>query len=362
MKLPFTFGLRLVYRLFLPGLILALGFSPSFFLFFRDISEFARFEWVIVTAVLMLGWLISISDMHIYMIFEGRRYWPNSIKSWFISREERRLQKLLNLEKKVQQECARLEGDYRKLKDDLSHDQNQCNKSKLESEVKKRKIKLNLARSRNAEIAVEIRRFPVDEEYVEEAQYPTRLGNLIAAYEQYPDRAYGADGVFYWYRINLELSNEFRSEIDEMQSAADGTLYSSFSLILVGLVNCLSAGILAWFSQSHGVEPTDATQELMELAVWVLTSGVVVGWVILRVSLHLHASFGEHFKALFDKYLPVISVDSSLEELVRYVDDKDFKKWSARRRYISAWRYLHNYRIKVDSPEGSKLIRPSDHE
>ena len=43
------------------------------------------------------------------------------------------------------------------------------------------------------------------------AEWPTRLGNAIAAFEQYSDNRYGLDAIFYWPRIwiNLRMGSEF---------------------------------------------------------------------------------------------------------------------------------------------------------
>jgi len=97
--------------------------------------------------------------MHIYMALEGRRYWPCWLRKLFLCAEESRL--------------LMLREDF--------------NASKNTDHVK------------YVELSVELRRFPLNDAGDFIARYPTRLGNLLTAYEEYPLRVYGMDSVFYWY-------------------------------------------------------------------------------------------------------------------------------------------------------------------
>src|ERR1700745_1633879 len=94
MKLPFDFGLKLIFRLLVPGFILSLGFLPllNFILSLYHWTD--KFDYIFVLLLIFLGWLIVISDMWVYMIFEGRRGWPAFLRRNFIRREKLRLSKL----------------------------------------------------------------------------------------------------------------------------------------------------------------------------------------------------------------------------------------------------------------------------
>src|SRR4051812_49479200 len=103
-------------------------------------------------------------DMPIYMVAEGRRFWPAWLRGWCLAAERGRLARLL-----TGRQEARARGDRREVQ----------------------------------ERDVEIRGFPCDPNGVPTAQFPTRLGNLLTAFETYPDRKYGMDGVFAWPRLWL---------------------------------------------------------------------------------------------------------------------------------------------------------------
>jgi hypothetical protein len=75
------------------------------------------------------------------------------------------------------------------------------------------------------------------------------------------------------------------------------------------------------------------------------------GYGLYRLSLHLHAQFGETFKAVFDlhrKNLPVEETFSDiLDEIVNLTGQPGIKAASPRQQYRAIWRYLHNYRVKL---------------
>ncbi|MBV8911549.1 MAG: hypothetical protein JOZ05_00765, partial [Acetobacteraceae bacterium] len=94
MKLPFDLGPKLVFRLGLPGLVLAIATVPLVFAFARAIRvDVDRLEVIALPAVFW-GWIISLSDMPIYMLYEGRRFWPKLARKWGIEHETQRLKAL----------------------------------------------------------------------------------------------------------------------------------------------------------------------------------------------------------------------------------------------------------------------------
>ena len=64
------------------------------------------------------------------------------------------------------------------------------------------------------ELWSEIRQFPADEHDHYIATRPTKMGNILASYEDYPDSRYGMDSVFYWHRLWLIVDKDTREEID----------------------------------------------------------------------------------------------------------------------------------------------------
>ena len=185
------------------------------------------------------------------MIKEGRRYWPKLLWNYFKSLEEKRLKRILRETKS---------SDIRKY---------------LEASVK-------------------LRRFPMENNGNYYVEFPTRIGNLIAAYEMYPKRSYGMDSIFYWYRIWLTLDQDLREEIDNQQALADSTIYVIAALNLCGLLCIIYALLQMINNQLIKILPNEY------LLVGLAILAFIVSYCIYRFSLHIHASFGEIFKSVFD--------------------------------------------------------------
>lgn len=202
MKLPFSFGINLLFRLVFPGIVLALVLAPGIEALLRwSDNQVEPLAYVPAVAVL-LGWLLSLCDMPIYMIYEGRRFWPQPLLRRGIRREQRRLERL-------------------QRKADEALDQGD--------------------RGRYVELSIQIAQFPLDERGERHATMPTRLGNLICEYELYPRQKYGLDSVFFFYRIWVTIPEDLREEIDGKQAAVDGALYTACVLLLAAPVFAIYA-------------------------------------------------------------------------------------------------------------------------
>ena len=156
MKLPFDFSIKFIFRLVFPGAILAAALAPLVHAILRILGIYFKFEYIFPIEVIVWGWAIAISDMHIYMLFEGRRYWPPLLRQLLIRNQERRLKRLSDIV---------------------------LNRSPPD-------------RRRFLEAGVEYGLYPIDEEGTAKVALPTRLGNIIEGYETYPKVKYGLDGIF----------------------------------------------------------------------------------------------------------------------------------------------------------------------
>jgi hypothetical protein len=314
MKLPFEFGTKFIFRLVLPGLTLALLTLQPMAAIIAVLGWQVTQEVLVGVLAVVYGWLIVIADMHIYIWFEGRRYWPGLLRRCFCWDEFARL---VALRKSVRRNRPR---NWRK---------------NTKSPADERAYR---------EASVELRRFPIDEatgKYT--APYPTRLGNLITAYEEYPNRIYGLDVAFYWPRLWIVLPADVREELDAMQALADSTVYMSFVLYVGGAVN-----LIGWL-----ISPVFAVTEYRDPMLGIIGGSCVgVGYILYHVSLHLHAQYGEFFKATFDVHACKIDLSAAaaiLDNLLRANKKKERNK--------ILWRYLHNYRIKDDA--SGRILTPA---
>ena len=94
MKLPFDFSIKLVFRLVFPGAILAAALVPGLHALLRAFGPNIKFGYLFPIEVIAWGWVIVVSDMRIYMLFEGRCYWPSPIRKLLIWCQQLRLKRL----------------------------------------------------------------------------------------------------------------------------------------------------------------------------------------------------------------------------------------------------------------------------
>ena len=214
MKFPFDFNITLIFRLVFPGVVLATAALPFFLGFFDWVGLLGGTK---ITVSLLLpvlavifGWLIVLCDSPIYMFLEGRGYSPAFIRELMQKRQVRRLQ---DIQERYLQ---------------------------LSQEGKKR---------RAAEVNLKKLDFPINDDGEFYAGMPTRLGNLLYAYETYSKTAYGLDSIFYWSRLWVVLDKDLRGAIDETQAIADSAVYVCFACYASGLIVMLYA--MGGFAVQH---------------------------------------------------------------------------------------------------------------
>ncbi len=308
MKLPFEFNLKLFFRLLLPGFLLAIGFFPLIKTLLDHAWKGISDAYILTFSAIILGWLVVVLDMPIYIAFEGRRYWPKFLWNLLIDCENKRLNKLIAK--------TRQKDDWREY---------------LES-------------------SVEIRRFPMNKDGEYEVRYPTRLGNLVAAYEDYPDRIYGMDPIFYWPRIWLTLDKELREEIDGQQAIADSVIYVSASLLVCSLLYVIYATLQSIGSRFIDYAPA-------ALASWgIAITTFALAYMIYNWSFHIHYQFGETFKSTFDLYHVRLDFNTLIDEISELTNSPEIKSYTMQEKNRIIWRYLHNYRVKI--PEKDSTISP----
>lgn len=312
MKLPFTLGVKFIFRIVLPGFVLSLGFLPILRTLVRLLDGLIAIEYLFIISVLILGWLFVILDMPIYMVFEGRRYWPRGLRRILTKREQKRLEEL--------------------------------------EQVARQFRTADPARYREA--SVEIRRFPLNESDAWEAQFPTRLGNLLTSYEEYSKQIYGMWQGFYWPRIWLTLDKDLREEIDSRQALADSALYTVFALYICAALSFFYAILYLFNFQFISYLPRAPY-------VWILpVLATALGYFIYRQSLHVHAQFGETFKAVFDLHGYKVMFPQIVEAIAAASDNKQLQTASVEAQNSAVWVYLANFRIRC--PHCDKTVRAAE--
>jgi hypothetical protein len=310
MKLPFEFGSKFILRLLLPGVTLGAASLPLALasrgaLGLKGIDDVTAFA----ATALLFGWLILLADMPIYMLFEGRRYWPRRLWDWGIRRESERLKRISE-----------------RADDRERHD-------RVEYQI------------------MRVDDFPLTNAGNFEALYPTRLGNLLTSYERYPDRKYGMDGVFFWYRIWLSIDKDLRDELDGAQAIADGALYLAFALVL-------STALLVIYAVVSVTVPTLLPH--LNLSAATLLIGALVSallsWCVYRSSLHAQRQYGQLFKALFDQHRNKVDVSGIVNDLADAFGDPLLPTQPERVKNQAAWRFLRFHRYRPRKSGAKNLV------
>lgn len=324
MKLPFSFDLKFLFRVILPGFILALGFVPliEWAIDFWKIQ--LKIEYFIALFAIIFGWLFIVCDMHIYMCIEGRRYWPRILRKYFINRQQNKLKKLVS---------------------DLDTSYKRSNK------LSKDTAEYANAFNRYIELSVKLRSYPVDLKGNRSVKFPTTLGNIIYAYENYPFVTYGMDSIFYWNRIWLKLDKDLRQHLDSQQGLADSTVYSTFSLLGVGGLFALYSLLALYTSIFEDYSVTAGVFGIISII------SLLLAQILNKISLQIHLSYGELFKSIFDLHRDLVPIDSMYDAVKCTVPSLVSIKVSEREKYHIVWRYFHYYRAEDINTGEQHLIQ-----
>lgn len=306
MKLPISFGNRLFLRMLIPGTILALGLFPGIAeilpLLNVDLSSAILFSTIVIGA----GWFITLIDLPIYMLLEGRRFWPRWLFRWRVQAKQKWVVTTLEKAKRLSEKNDRAGA---------------------------------------VELELRAYQFPIGEgrypptSGLPTAVMPTELGNVIYGYETYPTVKYGADGIFFWNRLWLLLDDNLRKTIDEQQSFADSAVYASFASAL-NAVLFLAYGILEngfdieLLSENHSIE-----------AFIVGIAFVVISFVFYKSAVVVHDQFGNLIKSMFDTHIDKLPIEAALIAIGTRVGYR-LDPYSIIEKRRAVWRYLqwHKYR------------------
>jgi hypothetical protein len=239
--------------------------------------------------VIALGGLISLLNSRFYELYEGRN-WPRRVFEWGRALQQRRVERL----------------DRRQRAEKGVHEQ------------------------RYKEIWYRLRVYPINTFGKRYASHPTLLGNILYAYEEYPEDRYGMDAIFYWPRLWLIVDKDNRDDISKSWIVADGLV----NLSAVSWIACLVWAAVACGSLFHLWKPEHLPVHNNFSRTWAAIGGwFILGYFFYRLSLSFHRSNGEVFKSLFDIYKDKLSKLTSLAP-------NEGERWKA------AWAYLQYLRIK----------------
>jgi len=135
------------------------------------------------------------------------------------------------------------------------------------------------------------------------AERPTRLGNIIAAYELYPETRYGVDGIFYWFHLLNFASDTSRKEFADQCAFAESLVLTSFSGALVAVLHALvliGFGIGVWCPRLVFLDLRSGPRTSLSL----MAFGIAVWAVFYAMALPAYRDAGKLFRSIVDIAMP----------------------------------------------------------
>ena len=236
-----------------------------------DITKVVYF----VFAVWLLSVMMLLLNTALYRILEGYT-WPLARCGYMFKRQK---EKFDGLNDRVRELRARRRNDPNSLS------------GKEEEELQDKWVELKA-------------RFPSDCSIL----LPTRFGNAILAFEQYPKDVYDADGVTLWYHLSAVTPKDFRANIGDARAQVDALV--NFVFYSIGLA-AIAAGLLAlrildsvWQHSGIGAAVFSARSLALLL---IAVAGIVVAYFSYQFSVQKAYSWGNWVRAAFDCYLPALA-------------------------------------------------------
>jgi hypothetical protein len=312
MKIPFDFSISFVFRLVFPGIVLSVALLPAIQTILAAVWHPVAWTTVLPVNAVVFGWVIVLCDQQIYTIYEGRRYWPNVFRTLGLHCENYRLRKLL----------ANVTPEARGIHYD-----------------------------RYIESMAQLVNFPLGDDGNRKVIYPTRLGNLLASSESLPSRYYGADAMFYWYRLWVMLDKDLRTDIDNAQALSDSAIYVSFTFAISAVVYFIYA--LVEGTTGNGDPFLNIVYIQSPLVAILLGMGsAMLSYLIYRAGLPSQVQFGELFNSVFDQYRDKLSfVDGVAQLAMRLGNEATPVAGDQREKYRVASRLL---RFNLIWPSGQE--------
>jgi hypothetical protein len=236
-----------------------------------DITKVVYF----VFGVWLLSVIMLILNTALYRILEGYT-WPLARCGFMLKRQKAKFDTLND-------RVSELRGRRRKDPNSLS--------GKEEEELQDKWVELKA-------------RFPSDSSIL----LPTKFGNAVLAFEQYPKDVYDADGVTLWYHLSAVMPKDFRANIGDARAQVDALVNFIFYSIALAVI---AAGLFAFRIIDSAWQQTGiwaAVLSARSLALlFVAIVGIIIACLSYRFSVQKAYSWGNWVRAAFDCYLPALA-------------------------------------------------------
>jgi hypothetical protein len=132
---------------------------------------------------------------------------------------------------------------------------------------------------------------------------PTRFGNVVLAFETYPDQVYGADAIPAWLRLQGVMSKDALAQVEDARTQVNCCVNIVFLALLFAIV---AAGHLALNAYGLRVQP-----ERLVAGCWGYAAAAAGGALVSRLAylgaVERAVAWGGLVKSAFDLYLPALA-------------------------------------------------------
>lgn len=140
--------------------------------------------------------------------------------------------------------------------------------------------------------------FPSDKELI----IPTRLGNVMRSFEEYPNRQYSIGAITVWPRLLAKVDKEYAAGLDDTKTSLD-------FMLNVSVLSFVSAAIITvagwyYFPPSSLFYAAGGASARSLVLTWLITifAYLTLGYLAYLAAIERAAAWGSRVKAAFDLY------------------------------------------------------------
>lgn len=287
-----------------PSTLLVIG---SLFIFNKPFLETFSHSFLVVFSIVLISFIFTALNGPFIRFLEGYIFEDFFLFRWLLAINQKTHQRRNQQIKELEKELIKLDKIKNELeaKDSLTESVNE-RISYLESLIKYKKDNIKLELNRD---------YPQEEARI----LPTKLGNVLRAFEDYPTIRYGMDSIDLWIRMLLILEEKkFLQFISNEKVTFDFLINMCIVFVTLSVVIVISVFLNV------------QTRIYLFASLFLL----VVSFLCYRACIFSGRDMGDYFCAAFDLYRHELNKSLLLEELPSNNLKKEKEHWQSVSRFI----------------------------
>lgn len=257
-----------------------------------------------VLGLWLLAVVLSTLNTPIIKLLEGY-YLPSIIANRWKGKQRTQYSAMINEYEQLKKSAWAKNNNLSSTSDIQQDSMHSTNLRNVEEEIK-------ILKERAQTILIKRREnFPVDPARI----MPTRLGNVIRAFETYPNEIYGADGVALWPHVHATLTSDQQRGVADAKSLTDLFVNVTILSIIIAFTAIVQFIFFVGERLVHCTRipcPTEESWGLMPIFI-VFIGSVAAAYLSYQLSVWMARSWGQVVKALFDLQLGVVATKLGLD-------------------------------------------------